>query len=66
MNSRRIPPKKEVEYLKVFDVKVDTINKIINLDEDFAIADGYNNRNYVGIWESYSRGTIKKCIWGDY
>ena len=49
-----------------FDVKVDTINKIINLDKDFAIADGYNNRNYVGIWESYSRGTIKKCIWGDY
>lgn len=45
-----------------FDVKVDTINKIINLDEDFAIADGYNNRNYVGIWESYSRGTIKNVF----
>lgn len=28
--------------------------------------DGYNNRNYVGIWLSYKTKAVKKCILGEY
>jgi hypothetical protein len=31
-----------------------------------ALADGYNNRTFVGTWISYSMKAVKKCIWGDY
>ena len=40
--------------------------KEIKLDESFEIADGYYNRTYVGTWENYNSGKLKKCIWGDY
>lgn len=45
---------------------IDHNTKEIKLDESFAIADGYYNRTYVGTWDSYKKGTLKKCIWGDY
>ncbi|WP_124980486.1 hypothetical protein [Nonlabens xiamenensis] len=47
-------------------IVIDHQTKEIKLDESFALADGYNNRTYVGTWDSYNSGKRKKCIWGDY
>ncbi len=30
------------------------------------VADGYNNRTYVGTWTNFKGSAQKKCIWGDY
>tara|TARA_Y100000782_G_scaffold111521_1_gene139777 strand:- start:6497 stop:7360 length:864 start_codon:yes stop_codon:yes gene_type:complete len=47
-------------------IVIDHTTKEIMLDESFAMADGYYNRSYVGIWKSYNSTVVKKCIWGDY
>lgn len=44
---------------------IDKANKKICLDID-AGGGELNNRNYVGIWQSYKTKAVKKCIWGDY
>ena len=45
---------------------IDDTTNTIRLDESWDIADGYCNNTFVGIWQSYENGKIKKCIWGDY
>lgn len=45
---------------------IDKTDKRVCLSTDSAEADGYNNRNYVGTWESCQTGAVKKCIWGEY
>ncbi len=31
------------------------------------MADGYDNRNFVGTWQSYNNpALLKRCIWGDF
>ena len=44
---------------------IDKANKKICLDID-AGGGELNNRNYVGIWQSYKTKAVKRCIWGDY
>ena len=45
---------------------IDKANKKVCFDIDLGGGDGYNNRNYVGTWQSYKTKAEKKCIWGDY
>ncbi|WP_196889336.1 hypothetical protein [Aureivirga sp. CE67] len=47
-------------------ITFDFSKKLIALDDSFDSADSYFNRTYVGTWQSYKTGKIKKCIWGDY
>lgn len=44
---------------------IDEANKKVCLDID-AGGGELNNRNYVGIWQSYKTKAVKRCIWGDY
>lgn len=48
------------------DIYIDKKNKRILLDESMDVADGYQNRTYVGVWVDYHTKLSKKCIWGDY
>ena len=45
---------------------VDDETKAVCLDIDLGVADGWNQRNYVGVWQSYKTNVEKKCIWGEY
>ena len=45
---------------------IDKAGKKVCLYIDMEGGDGYNNRNYVGIWQSYKTKAVKKCIWGEY
>lgn len=45
---------------------IDKDNKKVCLEVDLDGADGYNNRNYVGTWQSYKTKAVKRCIWGEY
>lgn len=45
---------------------IDKDNKKVCLYIDLEGGDGYNNRNYVGTWQSYKTQTVKRCIWGEY
>lgn len=39
---------------------------VIKVDDRMDVADGYENRNYIGTWRSYNNPAIvKRCIWGD-
>lgn len=41
-------------------------NGILYIDDENAVADGYENRTFVGIWKNYDIGYMPKlCIWGD-
>ena len=42
---------------------IDEANKKVCLDID-AGGGELNNRNYVGIWQSYKTKAVKRCIWG--
>lgn len=50
----------------VCHIIIDNQAKVISLDDRYDVADGYENKNYVGVWKSNNGKTIKKCIWGDY
>lgn len=40
---------------------------VILVDDRLYIADGYENRSYVGTWRSYDNpALVKRCMWGDY
>jgi hypothetical protein len=45
---------------------LDSSERKIQLDESNSDADGYRNRDFVGIWKEYKTNQVKKCIWGDY
>ena len=45
---------------------IDEDNKKVCLDIDLGGGDGYNQRNYVGTWQSYKTNATKRCIWGEY
>lgn len=41
--------------------------KVIRVDDRNDVADGYENRSFVGIWRSYDNPlSVSLCIWGDY
>lgn len=50
----------------VCSIIIDDKAKTIKLDDRFEEADGYSNKDYVGVWKSHDGKTEKKCIWGDY
>lgn len=45
---------------------IDEDNKKVCLDIDLGGGDGYNQRNYVGTWQSYKTKAIKRCIWAEH
>lgn len=45
-------------------IMVDHQHQTLNLNDDF-LYDADQNRTYVGVWESYKGGILKKCIWGN-
>lgn len=47
-------------------IVVDHKLKTVRLDMSSDVADGYNNRTYVGTWTNFKGSAQKKCIWGDY
>jgi hypothetical protein len=47
-------------------VYADYDKRTFYLDTENDGADGYTNRNYVGIWQSYRTGKKQKAIWGDF
>lgn len=44
---------------------IDEKQKTVLLYDLFYIADGYENRNFVGTWTNHKTKEKKKCIWGD-
>ncbi len=40
---------------------------LIRVDDLYDMADGYENRTFVGVWRSHRKPeTVKRCVWGDY
>ncbi|MDE7385988.1 MAG: hypothetical protein K2N28_02495 [Muribaculaceae bacterium] len=40
---------------------------LLQVDDRNSVADSYENRTYVGTWQSYDNpNEAKRCVWGDY
>lgn len=48
-------------------IPVDGDPNVIIVNDLNDVADGYENRTYVGQWSSYrTPSVVKRCVWGDY